>query len=161
MAELLGADPNMGIVQRVITRDPAAGGEPALCVTETEFAQRRDAGEFALHWGAHGLYYGIPWVQLEPMRDGRDVLVNLSRSVLHEAARVTGALHVLWVTARPEVLAERLGSRGRETAEEIAARLARTAPEPPQDLNVSIIDNSGPLSDAVAAARAALQPARV
>ena len=130
-------------------------------MTEAEFEKRKDAGEFALHWGAHGLFYGIPWEQLAPMKEGRDVLANLSRSMLQDAARVTGALHVLWITARPEVLAERLAGRGRESAEDIARRLARKAPEPPADLTVSVIDNSGALEDAVAAARAALQPARV
>ena len=121
---------------------------------EAEFEARRAAGEFALHWGAHGLFYGIPWDQLAPMKEGHDVLANLSRSMLYEAARVTGALHVLWITARPEVLAARLAGRGRESAEEIARRLARKAPEPPADLKVSVIDNSGALADAVAAAPA-------
>lgn len=161
MAGLLAADPSLSAVQRVVTRDPDAGGEPAICVTEAEFDAQKAAGAFALEWQAHGLSYGIPWTQLAPMKSGRDVLANLSRGMLVEAARVTGALHVLWITARPEVLAERLAQRGRESATEIAARIARTAPEPPEDLPVSVIDNSGALDDAIAAAQAALQPARV
>lgn len=161
MAGMLAADPTLSAVQRVVTRDPNAGGEPAICVTETDFAKRRDAGAFALHWQAHGLSYGIPWTQLAPMKDGRDVLANLSRGMLAEANHVTGAFHVLWVKARPEVLADRLAARGRESADEITARIARKAPEPPDGLPLSVIDNSGDLQDAVDAALAALQPARV
>jgi len=161
MAALMEADPGLAIVRRVLTRDPGAGGEPALCVSEPEFERRIAAGEFALHWGAHGLRYGIPWAEIAVLKEGRDVLVNLSRAVLHEAAEVTGSLHVLWVTARPEVLAERLAARGRESKEGIAARLARKAPEPPSDLVVSVIDNSGALNETVTLALAALQPARV
>ena len=161
MAGLLAADPALASVRRVVTRDPEAGGEPAVCVSEAEFEARKTAGAFALDWRAHGLCYGIPWSELAPMNEGRDVLANLSRGVLAEAARVTGALHVLWVTARPEVLAERLSARGRESADEIAARIARPAPEPPEDLPVTVIDNSGALETAIQAALAALQPARV
>ena len=105
-----------------------------------------------LEWAAHGLRYGIP----AALPERRDALVNLSRSVLTQAAVVFGAdFTVLELTARPEVLAARLAARGREDAATIAARLARQVALP-AGLAVVSLDNSGALADTVAAARAAL-----
>ncbi len=52
------------------------------------------------------------------------------------------------VTARPDVLAKRLAARGRETAADIEARLARSTTALPANLNVANIDNSGELEAA-------------
>ena len=51
----------------------------------------------------------------------------------------------LHVTARPDVLADRLAARGRESAQDIARRLSRPAPAFPEGLPVTEIDNSGRL----------------
>ena len=50
---------------------------------------------------------------------------------------------VVEITAKPEIVAERLAARGRESRGEVLARLARTAVS---DLGPSLvsIDNSGP-----------------
>lgn len=146
--------------RRVITRDPEAGGEAYEAVSPALFAARAAAGEFALHWGAHGLHYGIPASVTEALRGGRDVLANLSRAVLPEAVRVFDAVLVLHVTAHPDVLAARLQARGRESRAEIARRLARPAPVLAEGLDVVEIDNSGSLERAVEAACAALYPVK-
>jgi ribose 1,5-bisphosphokinase len=78
--------------------------------------------------------------------------------VLPEARLRFPTLCVLSLTARPEVLRARLLQRGRETREDIEARLARPANPLPGDLGVIEIDNSGSLDDALAAARNALYP---
>ncbi len=53
--------PDLHWARRVITRAEVAGGEPFEGVSLEEFNTRRDAGEFALHWQAHGLSYGVPF----------------------------------------------------------------------------------------------------
>jgi ribose 1,5-bisphosphokinase len=88
------------------------------------------------------------------------VLCNLSRAVLPQAAARFPGMAVLHVTARPEVLAERLAGRGRETVEEIARRLARQGAALPEGLPAYEIDNSGALEAAVTRLLALLQPAR-
>lgn len=153
--------PDLVRVRRVVTRAPEAGGEDIEAVTPALFAARAAGGDFALHWQAHGLSYGIPNNVQEPLARGQDVLANLSRGMLGQAARVFPGLHVLHITARPEVLAERLAWRGREGRAEIARRLARPAAVFPEGLAVIEIDNSGPLERAVAAALSALYPERV
>ncbi|MGB1024727.1 MAG: phosphonate metabolism protein/1,5-bisphosphokinase (PRPP-forming) PhnN, partial [Paracoccaceae bacterium] len=80
---------------------------------------------------------------------------NLSRNVLSEAALRFAHVVVLSITASPAVLATRLAARGREDAQDIAARLARQVPLP-MGPNVVEIDNSGTLEAAIAAAEAGL-----
>jgi ribose 1,5-bisphosphokinase len=150
--------PEILCVRRVITRHPDAGGEDFEAVSPAIFAARAAAGDFALHWQAHGLSYAIPASVAQALQTGRDVLANLSRAVLPEADRVFDDLRVLHVTARPEVLANRLKGRGRETPAEVARRLARPAPALPHGLDVIQIDNSEALDRAVDAACAALYP---
>jgi ribose 1,5-bisphosphokinase len=160
MEALVAAHPDLHRVRRVITRPATAGGEEFDGITPALFAARAAGGDFALHWRAHGLSYGIPREAHDVLTRGQDALANLSRGMLGQAARVFSRLHVLHITARPEVLADRLATRGRESRAGIARRLARPAVAFPPGLTVTEIDNSGRLDDAVAAARAALYPER-
>ena len=50
----LAADPRLHWARRTITRPPASS-EPFESVSEDDFLRRQAAGEFALHWAAHGL----------------------------------------------------------------------------------------------------------
>lgn len=141
--------PALHLLRRVITRAADAGGEDFEAVTEADFAARRAAGDFALHWQAHGLCYGIP--ANIPAPPGAPVLFNGSRAVLPEAARAFPGLRVIHVTASDAVLAARLRARARESADQIAARLERAHLPLPAGLDVVQVDNSGPLGHAVAA----------
>lgn len=150
--------PHLHVVRRVISRPTDAGGEDFEGVTPAEFSRRLRAGEFALHWQAHGLDYGIPCAALAPLGAGQDVLFNGSRKALAQAA--LPGLTVIEVTAPDAVLARRLAARGRETTEDIAARLARAAHPLPPGLAVVTVDNGGTLADGVARFLAVLQPVR-
>ena len=107
------------------------------------------------------MHYGIPIAVETAMEDGRDVLANRSRGVLSEAKRRFARFEVLSLTASPQVLAARLRGRGRETEDEITARLARAERALPDHIAALEIDNSGPLEQTVAQAVAALYPERV
>ncbi|MCU0856331.1 MAG: AAA family ATPase [Rhodobacteraceae bacterium] len=143
---LMAATPGLVRARRVIT---------------AEFERRRATGEFVLWWDAHGLRYGIPRAIVERLDDGADVIANLSRGALPDARRIFRGMVVLTLTARPEVLAARLAGRGRETAEDIAERLARADGFTVSGPDVVTLDNSGTPAQTVAAARAALYPERV
>lgn len=157
MEALVAAEPDFHRVRRVITRMPGAEGEDFEAVTRASFEARRDNGDFALWWEAHGMLYAIPASVHRTLAIGVDALANLSRAQLAQAAAVFPAFHVLHVTAAPEVLARRLAARGRETVEEVRARLARQVPLP-TGLPVTVVDNGGRLADAVEQALAALYP---
>ena len=158
IAGIAKALPQLHVVRRVITRPAEAGGEPFEAVDASEFERRLNIGAFVIDWQAHGLRYGIPAGLVDVLAGGQDAVVNLSRSKLAEAASRFARMHVLNVTARPEVLAARLGARGRETPEDIRRRLARAALPLPAGLPVTEIDNSGALSDALRAALATIAP---
>jgi len=121
----LAGDPAWVFPRRAITRPAAAGGEDHDALTGDEFARRRAAGGFALHWRAHGLDYGIPAAIEDELAAGRHVVVNVSRAAVADAARRFAPVRVLLVTAPAAVLARRLAARGREDADDIARRLRR------------------------------------
>lgn len=148
----------IGLVRRVITRDPGAGFEACEAVSRDRFAALREAGAFCLWWDAHGLLYGIPASVGADLASGRDLMVNLSRGVLTEARARFPGLVVLSLTAPPEVLAERLSGRGREDVREIARRLARAGFALPEGIDATEIANDGPLEQTVARVLAVLQP---
>jgi ribose 1,5-bisphosphokinase len=158
---LVAATSGLHRARRVITRPSEAGGEEFEGVTRAEFERRRALGEFVLWWDAHGLRYGIPRGIVERLDGGTDVIANLSRGALPDARRFFRGMQVLALTARPEVLAARLAARGRETAEDIAERLARAGEFAVAGPDVVLLDNSGTPAETVAAARAALYPERV
>jgi len=161
MAGICAAMPQIHLVRRVITRAPELGGEDYDAVSVAEFETMAASGAFALHWGAHGLYYGIPETVKHQLNSDIDCLVNFSRKALEEAATIFQRFVVLNITAQSETLAQRLEARGRETKEEISARLAQASRPLPTGLDVTHLANDGPLPQTVARAVALLQPARV
>lgn len=161
MAALAAKRPDIHIVRRVITRDAALGGEDFEAVGEEEFRQREAAGEFCLSWPAHGLLYGIPTSIEATLDQGQDALVNLSRGVLAQAAVRFATFTVLRITARSDILAQRLAVRGRESAEDIRRRLERPEPALPEGVSVITVENNTTIEDAVAQAMGALYPERV
>jgi len=159
MEAVAARQPSVHLVRRAITRPEAAGGEDFEGVTEAEFARRLARGDFAVHWQAHGLSYGIPANTRDRLAAGETLLFNGSRAALPAALAAFPDLKVIHVTARPEVLAERLAGRGRESRAEIEKRLSRATIELPEGLEMFEIDNSGKLDATVDALEALLQPA--
>lgn len=123
----LAGDGTYRFVKRFITRPKEAGGEDHQPVDHAAFSDLAAAGKLALHWQAHGLFYGIPAETLDDVEAGRILIANGSRAALPAFRDVYGdALKVVLVTAPKDVLAERLAARGRETAESILQRLERS-----------------------------------
>ena len=153
------ARPDLVVARRAITRPADAGGEAHDAMTPEAFAQAAEAGAFALHWQAHGLSYGIPARIETALAAGQSVLANVSRSVIDAARARFAPLRVLFVTAPADVLAARLAGRGRETADDIAERLARAPFAEPHGPDVWRIDNGGTRDAGVAAFLAAIAAA--
>lgn len=153
---LAAARPDWEIARRVITRPAAAGGEAHEPATPAEFAARLALGEFAVHWQAHGLCYGIPHAVIDRVRAGKVVLFNGSRAALPQARAAFPRLEVVMVTAPTPVLTARLAARGRESAAAIAARLERSLmPAPP---GARVVVNDGTVAEGVARMLAVLSP---
>lgn len=145
---------NCEVMRRVITRSAESVGEDAIGVTPEEFGRQQQAGVFSLAWQANDLSYGIPGEMDEWLRAGRHVLVNGSRANLRQAMERYPDLVPVLLTVNDEVLRQRLLGRGRETPDQIDARLARNAlfkDRRSSDSPVHQIDNSGDLAAAVCA----------
>jgi ribose 1,5-bisphosphokinase len=149
--------PDLRLIRRVITRPTGAGGEDFLGVTEADFATRLSRGDFALHWQAHGLSYGIPKAQLAAPGD---VIFNGSRAALPQAVQVFPNLRVILVTAPDPILAARLAARGRETEADIRQRLTRAAFTLPAGITAQTVINDGALETGIDRLLAALHPVR-
>ncbi|WP_207863293.1 phosphonate metabolism protein/1,5-bisphosphokinase (PRPP-forming) PhnN, partial [Pseudomonas sp. 71_D] len=119
------AERGVRIARRVITRSAEAVGEAAQAVSAEEFARLEAEQAFALAWRANGLAYGIRAEIDAWLAAGEDVLVNGSRGYLPEARQRYPDLLAVLLTVEQDVLRERLLNRGRETPEQIEARLAR------------------------------------
>jgi ribose 1,5-bisphosphokinase len=112
---------------RYITRPLQPGGENYIVLTEGEFALRARAGLFAMQWQSHGWRYGVGIEVDEWLARQCDVVVNGSRAHLAAARARYPQLKAVWITADAGTIARRLAQRGRESAAEIAGRLARNA----------------------------------
>ncbi len=144
----LSGDPRFVFPRRVITRPATAGGEAHVAAGEAEFQAAAAAGEFALHWAAHGLRYGVPRSIEADLAAGRTVVVNVSRQAVEAARARFPRLRVILVTAPPELLADRLAARRRETGADLAARLDRKV-DGPHGADVTRFENAGSVAEAV------------
>lgn len=138
--------------RRVVTRPCDGGTEDHDCLDEEAFDRAEAAGEFCLTWRAHGLSYGLPASLRQECRGGRTVIANLSRRAIGAAAALFSRLHVVEITAPRHLLVARIAARGRESAEEIDARLARSVAlvVPDGAGGPHVIDNSGAPEEAAA-----------
>jgi ribose 1,5-bisphosphokinase len=135
--------------RRTITRPADAGGEDHEAASRQAFAARVRSHRFALHWEANGLRYGISRDLDTWLAQGLDVVVSGSRGHLPFVCARYPQLHVVHITADPEILLARLLQRGRETASDIDARLARTPPLLlPKGIPLTELRNGATLSEA-------------
>ncbi|MGS1009800.1 phosphonate metabolism protein/1,5-bisphosphokinase (PRPP-forming) PhnN [Achromobacter anxifer] len=150
-AELRGDEPVL-VAHRYITRD-SGDTEDALRLTEDEFERRAALGCFALRWASHGLQYGIG-IEIDAwLSCGAAVIINGSRAHLQQAHSRYPALTAVEVTVDPGQLVLRLAGRGRESAEQIAQRLARATqafPVPQQCRLLRVSNDAAPETAAAA-----------
>jgi ribose 1,5-bisphosphokinase len=140
------------VARRYITRAPDGGTENHVCLSEAEFEQRVARGAFAMHWSANGYRYGIGREIEQWLAQGAQVLVNGSRGYLDQArSRFGSALVPVLVSVDLARLKQRLVLRGRESGQEIEARIRR-ARELEQQLpgDCLVIENNGSVEEAVA-----------
>ena len=137
----LAGDDRFAFPRRVVTRPAVASLEDHEVVTADEFVRQQAHGAYALNWEAHGLHYGLPVRIRDDIAAGRVVVMNGSRAMVATARETFPGTVILLVDAAREVRAQRLAGRGRETADEVARRLAREVDVPLAD--AIRVDNSG------------------
>ena len=148
LRERLKEKPGCMFVRRIVTRAADAQAEDHLTMSEAEFDQARSAGSFAVVWQAHGLSYGIPTEAAAHVANDGLAIGNGSRRALAAMRAAFGRFAVIELTVKPEILAQRLAQRGRESADEISARLALKDIGVANDFAPFRVDNSGSIDDA-------------
>ncbi|WP_296589484.1 phosphonate metabolism protein/1,5-bisphosphokinase (PRPP-forming) PhnN [Roseibium sp.] len=156
LKERLEARQDISFARRAITREADAAAEDHDTLTRPEFEALVEADDVALAWEAHGLGYVIPKSYDRMVQSGGTVIANGSRRVLKRAHEKYETAIVLLITAPIDVLADRLASRGRESREDIAARLKRADLEPENVPNLVRVENTGTIEDGVTRMMAAL-----
>jgi ribose 1,5-bisphosphokinase len=133
---------------RYITRAAGTGNENHISVSPEEFRCMLAGNLFAMNWGSHGQQYAIGKEIDEYMKNGFSVVVNGSREYLETARARYKQLNAVMIEARPELIRQRLLSRGRESIADIEKRIARnlTLSQPPGPL--IRISNDGSLAEA-------------
>lgn len=139
----LGQDERFHFARRVITRAQMAGTEDHDTLDQAGFARAVDEGRFALHWQAHELRYGIPRDVNALIARGTTVIANVSRQALDDIRALYQPYSIVLINAAPDILATRLAARGRESREQIIARLARQVSLDAENDDIVTIDNSG------------------
>jgi phosphonate metabolism protein PhnN/1,5-bisphosphokinase (PRPP-forming) len=147
--QALADDRRFVFPRRIVTRDAVAELEDHDSIGRGEFERQRAAGRYALCWEAHGLGYGLPLSIDSDIALGTTVVCNVSRRVISDARKKYPECAVVLITAEIGLRAKRLAGRGRESAEDVAARLAREGVALPDGVEPLVIDNSGPLTAGV------------
>lgn len=157
LKDRLESNNSVVFARRAVTRDADASSEDHDTLSRSDFETLVSTGNVALSWEAHGLGYVVPQSYDRAIRAGKMVIANGSRKVLKEASNKYETAIVLLITAPIEILAERLAARGRETREDIEARLKRADLEPQNVPNLIRIENTGTIETAVSAMMTALK----
>ena len=132
----------VAFVRRTVTRPCDSGSEEHDTLDEAGFERAEAAGAFALSWRAHGFSYGIPASVDQAIGDGRIVVANVSRGKIAALRQRYENVAVALITAKPEVLSKRRAARGRDTRQEVLARLARASAMKIVGAGVVTIDTS-------------------
>jgi ribose 1,5-bisphosphokinase len=142
---------NLQVAHRYITRHWQSGGENHVALSESEYNKRQALGLFALAWSANQHQYAIGCEIDVWLKAGQNVLVNGSRAYLEQArARYANDIYPVLIDVEAHKLEQRLIERGRETQQQIQARIIRHQ-QYRHDLDSScdVIDNNHSIDDAM------------
>jgi len=117
--------PDIIFVQRIVTRVTHASMSDKA-VTPAEFDALVQSGGLAWYWAAHGFDYGISADYAQCVQAGARVVINGSRGHVQDLPAAENR-RVVQVLANPQVLAERLTLRARESTDAVSTRLSRNA----------------------------------
>jgi ribose 1,5-bisphosphokinase len=125
--------------RRVVTRE-SSSFEDNEQLDPVAFRQALANGEFAIHWQAHGHYYGVRRAIVDDVKAGRTVVVNVSRTVIDRMRATYAHVVVVSISAPPEILAERLAARKRASDRQSNDRLRRNVDDAAAPPDVTIVN---------------------
>ena len=111
----------LNFVQRYITREPDVN-EDNIYLDNFSFSELKNTGFFLSTWTAHSNQYGIAKDSIETGLN----IISISRSTIYDFEKEYDRVYTINITIPDDELRLRLEARGRETKEEIDARMNRT-----------------------------------
>lgn len=155
--QALSNDNRFVFVQRVVTRETDSDGDEHTSMAPADFVKAEMTGRFCLTWDAHNLRYALPISVETDLALGKVVVASVARHAVAAAHHQYPACAVVLITAEISRRAERLRMLGRESGDQITARLARETPAVPSGIDPIIIDNSGSVAIGITAFAMALR----
>lgn len=149
--QALDGDKRFSFVRRLVTRQTDHDAEDHITIEPEEFAEALANDRLALAWQAHGLDYGLPISVDTDLTLGRVVVANVARHAVPQALAKYPTCRVVMISAEISRRAERLARLGKESRDQITARLAREGATLPADISPIVIDNSGSIGIGVTA----------
>lgn len=131
---LLAVDPHVKLSISCTTRAPRPGevdGVDYRFVTDSQFMQMLEAGEFLESAEVHGSRYGTSqkWVE-EQLQAGEDILLEIDWQGAAQVRKLfPNTISIFILPPSVEELERRLNKRGQDSAEVIAVRLANAREE--------------------------------
>lgn len=125
---LLAQETSINLSISCTTRDPRPGethGREYFFITEQEFLERQQRGEFLEHAKVHGNYYGTLRLSVEEQtRQGHDVLLEIDWQGAQQIRRqYPDAVGIFILPPSLSTLEERLRKRAQDSEEVIALRV--------------------------------------
>jgi guanylate kinase len=126
--QLLERVPELALSVSATTRSPREGEEDGVdyhFLTEEEFQERRDAGDFLEFASYSGNHYGTLNSELDRcLEKGRSVVLEIEVQGAQQVRQTRGdSIQIFIAPPDPAVLRERLRGRGTDSAEAIDKRL--------------------------------------
>lgn len=138
----------LSFVRRYITRPPDRN-EDNYYLDSAAFTLLNNAGFFLSTWRAHDNFYGIPYHAMNGTDAAEVAVCSISRAAVVDFERSFAHTTTILVTAREEVLRQRLEKRGRENETAVRRRLAR-ANQAVVARDLVVFDNSAELERSIA-----------
>jgi phosphonate metabolism protein PhnN/1,5-bisphosphokinase (PRPP-forming) len=142
------------LARRYITRPPDHN-EDNYFIDPVGFSHLRKSGFFLSTWEAHCNYYGIARHSIDGSNGYSTIICSISRSAILDFEKTCTTTTIL-VTARKDILRQRLLARSRESGKEIEQRLGLAA-QKVRAKNLITFDNSGELDKSCAGFTALLK----
>jgi guanylate kinase len=146
--QLLGRVPSLALSVSATTRQPREGEEDGIdyhFLTEAQFQERRDAGDFLEFATYSGNHYGTLNSELDRCLDkGRSVVLEIEvQGATQVRAARSDSIQIFIAPPDPAVLRERLRGRGTDSPEAIDRRLKTAEQELAQqdDFNHLIVND--------------------
>jgi ribose 1,5-bisphosphokinase len=142
-----GSKQQLLVAQRYITRPESPETEKFISVSVAEFESMEKKGEFALKWISYDMHYGVKKDIIKDLGKGHLVVVNVSRQIIDETRKKYPGVKVIFVQVPIDTIVKRIQDRGRESGDQVQARVQRAKENETLPGADFIVENTGTIED--------------